>query len=385
MSVAVGGIRRDDARPSMRDPDPKPIRVLVFMDTSTVSGPLRQLMASLDDLRRDHAVTPQLVVCTRRGKDVRAMHRYLAESGHEVVLLEERSRFDWRVLIRYRELLRAPSVHCVQSHGYKPTIYLAILRWFTRRRPWIAFFHGRTYETRAVQLFDRLAMSCARWADRIVVVAASQQRLFAGRRTVRHIPNAVTVRPVAPSPMLSQAQDDPPLLLFVGRLSPEKGVDVLIRALPELKRRYPSVRLRLVGDGPSRDGIRQLVEALGMTAHVDLVGHVEDTVPHYAAARLLCLPSRSEGMPNVVLEAIAAGLPVVASDVGDVQTLVGTELGRVVPPDDVGALAQALGDELDHQRGQAFLFAREQLLRRFDRTTRAQALRALYDELVATP
>jgi glycosyltransferase involved in cell wall biosynthesis len=234
-----------------------------------------------------------------------------------------------------------------------------------------------------MQFFDQLAVQCARWADRIVVVAAAQRALFNGRRTVRHIPNAVTVRPTERTSVPPSGASGQPIVLFVGRLSPEKGVDVLMRALPSLLARHPSVRVRLVGDGPSRPVVQQLIDELGVGPHVELIGHVEDTTPQYATARVLCLPSRSEGMPNVILEAVAAGLPVVATDVGDVKALVSAELGRVVGADDVAALATALGDEVAHDRGLEFLRAREQLLQRFDRATRARAHRALYDEIVA--
>ena len=358
---------------------PAPIRLLVFMDTSTVSGPLRQLVASLEDLRRDHAVIPRLVICTRRGRDVDAMRSYLASSGLEVVHLEERARFDWRILARYRALLREPSVQCVQTHGYKPTIYLALWRMLGVVRPWVAFFHGRTYESRAIRVFDQLAIRCARWADRIVVVAASQRTLFTGRTPVQHIPNAVQL-PAAPI-VVPRPTAVRPMILFVGRFSPEKGLDVLLRAMPTLVARHPALSLRLVGDGPTRPLIEQLIATHRLHDHVELVGHVDDPAPHYAAARLLCLPSRSEGMPNVVLEAVAAGLPVVATAVGDVGALVDNDMGRVVPPDDPAALAAALDAELQTERGAEFVAARDRLLQRFDRGTRAGALRALYDAL----
>lgn len=357
-----------------------PIRLLVFMDTSTVSGPLRQLVASLDDLRREHAVIPRLVVCTRRGREVDAMRAYLAASGLDVVHLEERGRFDWQILARYRTLLREPSMQCVQTHGYKPTIYLAFWRILGVARPWVAFFHGRTYESRAVRVFDQLAIRCARWADRIVVVAESQRALFGGRTPVQHIPNAVQSRRTTVTTTPPAAAN--PLVLYVGRFSPEKGVDLLLQAMPTLVARHPQVRLRLVGDGPTRPLVEQLIATQRLHEHVELVGHVDDPSPYYAAARVLCLPSRSEGMPNVVLEAVAAGLPVVATAVGDVRSLVDDDLGRVVAPEDPQALADALDAELRSERGEPFMAARERLLQRFDRPTRARALRALYDALI---
>jgi glycosyltransferase involved in cell wall biosynthesis len=360
-----------------------PRHVLIFMDTSTVSGPLRQLVASLQDLSREHAVTARLVVCTRRGRNVTAIHRYVEDAGLAMVHLEERSRFDWRILRMYRRLMADPRVTCVQTHGYKPTIFVAIQRLFGRREPWIAFFHGRTSETRAVRIFDTVAIRCARLADRIVVVAASQRAHFSGSERLRHIPNAVPVvesyRDGAP-PRTSKPQH----ILYVGRLSPEKGVDLLVHAFYHLRARRPDARLRIIGDGPERPALEGLIKALDLCDAVELLGHVLDAHPFYADARVLCLPSRSEGMPNVVLEAIVSGVPVVATAVGDVAELVSVDVGQVVRPDDVPALTDALERELSMERSAEFIVARQALLERYSRASRARAIRALYDDLLGS-
>lgn len=353
------------------------------MDTSTVSGPLRQLVAVLHDLMRTHAVAAQLVVCTRGGVDVTAMRRFLDDAGIDLVHLEERGRFDWRIIRTYRRLLADPNIDVVQTHGYKPTIQIALQRLMGRRRPWIAFFHGRTYETRAVQLFDRMAIRCARLADRIVVVAASQRTLFHGSVPVRHIPNAVTAPHVVSISERTRVPRSSPTIVYVGRLSPEKGVDLLVHAMHRLRQWRPDARLRIAGDGPTRPIIEALIADLALVDAIEWCGHVADPAPLYAAADVLCLPSRSEGMPNVVLEAIAAGLPVVATDVGDVALLVTAPLGRVVAPGDPLALASALRDELSCPRGSEFDEAQQELLQRMSRTNRAKALRSLYDEVVA--
>lgn len=131
-------------------------------------------------------------------------------------------------------------------------------------------------------------------------------------------------------------------VLFVGNLVPVKGVDVLVQALAALP---DATRLVLVGDGPERTRLTRLAARAGMADRVVFAG----VRPHgeiaywMQAADVLCLPSRSEGMPNVVIEALCCGLPVVASDVGACGELLADDgASRTVPVDDVQALGAAL-------------------------------------------
>lgn len=133
-----------------------------------------------------------------------------------------------------------------------------------------------------------------------------------------------------------------PLLLAVGNLVPVKGHDLALRALAALVPRHPGARLVLVGDGPLRAELQAQAQALGLAGHVHFAGLVPNDrlSAWYSAADLLLLPSRSEGWANVLLEAMACGTPVVATDVGGTREVVAdAALGRVVPPLDPAALA----------------------------------------------
>ncbi|MCP5286920.1 MAG: glycosyltransferase family 4 protein [Burkholderiaceae bacterium] len=133
-----------------------------------------------------------------------------------------------------------------------------------------------------------------------------------------------------------------PLLLTVGNLVPVKGHDLALQALAALVPRHPGVRLVLVGDGPLRSALQAQAQALGVVDHVRFAGPVpnDQLSSWYSAADLLLLPSRSEGWANVLLEAMACGTPVVASDVGGTREVIAdAQVGRVVPPLDPAALA----------------------------------------------
>jgi glycosyltransferase involved in cell wall biosynthesis len=132
-------------------------------------------------------------------------------------------------------------------------------------------------------------------------------------------------------------------LLTVSRFSHEKGLDHLLRAFARIS--CPDVELVLVGEGPKKGELLALAAELGITQRLKLpgvLGHAE-VCAWYNAADLFCLPSLWEGCPNVVIEALACGTPVVASRVGGIPDLVPhADLGLLVPPGEAELLAQAI-------------------------------------------
>jgi teichuronic acid biosynthesis glycosyltransferase TuaC len=134
------------------------------------------------------------------------------------------------------------------------------------------------------------------------------------------------------------------MLLWVGRMVPVKGLDVLLEACLLLKSRNLSFRLYLVGDGPLLESLETRVKADGLQEQVRFAGAVphEQLADWYRAADLTVLPSRSEGVPNVLLESLACGTPFIASRVGGVADLAENPERDLVPPEDPEALAAAI-------------------------------------------
>lgn len=203
--------------------------------------------------------------------------------------------------------------------------------------------------------------------DRIICTSEAsvleyQASGFPESRLVR-IPNGVCF-PVSKRATPSSTQ---PRAIYLGRLSWEKGVDVLIQAISILKGTRPDCpTVDIVGDGPERRRLEALTVELHVEDHVVFHGECSEPSVMLASASVFVLPSRSEGMSNALLEALAHGLPVVVTDVGGNSEASGFgKAGRVVEPENATALAEALdkilrGEELEWDRESRVSWVRQQ-------------------------
>jgi glycosyltransferase involved in cell wall biosynthesis len=167
-------------------------------------------------------------------------------------------------------------------------------------------------------------------------------------KRVRIIANGVAITPEDPAVRARVRSEfrlgDEPVLLATSRLHPTKGHRDLLAAVAQLRQTSPRVRLLLVGDGVERPHLEEQARGLGLGDAVRFTGFRDDVTALLQAADLFVLPSLREGMPNAALEAMAAGLPIVACAVDGVPEAVADgETGLLVPPGSPDALADALG------------------------------------------
>jgi len=176
------------------------------------------------------------------------------------------------------------------------------------------------------------------------------------------------------------------VILCVGRLSKEKAQIDMVRAVQQLRQISPTraVRLMIVGDGPERARISQAIQSAGLQKHVVLAGHLKDLTPYYEAADVVAIPSLSEGSPNVLLEAMAFGVPVVATEVGGIPEIATHgETALLVPARNPGAMAAAI-DLLLSSPGTGISLAqhaRRKVETEYSPESRAQSLVSIYAEV----
>ena len=193
-----------------------------------------------------------------------------------------------------------------------------------------------------------------------LIVAVSQQlasdlvkEMNLPAEKVVAIPNPLPVEEIRQAAMAPVSHrffsEGVPVLMAVGRLHSVKDYPTLVRAVADLRERQ-DVRLIVLGEGPSRSELEALVKSLGLSEVVDLPGFVSPPWPWMGRANVLALSSRAEGWPSVLAEALALGVPVVATDcpTGPREILDGGKFGRLVPVGDVGEMSAAIKATLDN-------------------------------------
>jgi glycosyltransferase involved in cell wall biosynthesis len=358
----------------------RPIRVAAIVHTKIVSGPGRQL-ASLASALEGRGVEVLIVALQRVGAPRSPYFEYLDRAGVKYVVVPDGSAFDVRVVGRVRRALDEFRPDVIQTHGYKPTIVAALLR---RRRPswkWIGFWHGVTNEDARVRVYHWLDRRLLRSADRVVVMSELQREEFAdmGPR-VSVIANAV----IPGDNLVADADPDTidgvrPILGVIGRLSPEKGVDVFLRAASLLVAEGTAFSAAIVGDGPDRASLEALTRELGLSARVRFTGPLRNMRAVYDAIDLLVIPSRSEGLPNVLLEALAHDRPVAATRVGAVPTVLDSpSAGVLADPESPRSLADAIRQALSLRSDPRAVAARRRIVDAYSLERRVEAHLDLY-------
>jgi glycosyltransferase involved in cell wall biosynthesis len=362
-------------------------RVLAFIEALGVTGPAGNLLRTAGPVDL-HVATYRRTFASRAHRaGVHAFAEAARARGVPVHVLPERHAFDPTVLWRVRRLIRTLAPDVVQSHNIKSHLLVACARGRTR---WVAFHHGYTDTDRKQRVYnhadrwtlrraDAIVTPCAAFADDLCRVGVDR-----GRITVLH--NAVEPpRPIDPETARRALRlDSACIVVAIGRLSREKGHDLLIdacAALPSALR--DRTMLVIAGDGPERGALVRRAAASGVRLRLD--GFHHDVRAWYAAADVFVLPSRSEGSPNVLLEALAAGCPVVASRVGGVPEIAGDGTSAcLVPAERVHDLAAAIeavltGPDLARRLREGARRAAS----RFTPDSRMSALQAVYARVQA--
>jgi glycosyltransferase involved in cell wall biosynthesis len=293
--------------------------------------------------------------------DARSAHTELCgrldAEGFATATLPARGAFDPGLLFRFAALFRRVKPDVVHTHEYKSDAiaYLVTrcMPLYARRVPLVATMHGVVRTTEALRRYERLDARLLRRFDAVIPVSqgtatiARDYGVPEGR--IRPVANGVDTDRFWPGTDRRAARSAlglPPDGVFigmVGRLSEEKGPDQLLEAFSVMGVTAERTHLVFVGDGPMEPSLRMRAQELGLVGCVHFLGRREDVERVYRVLDILALPSLTEGLPLTVLEASACGVPIVATDVGDVARVLPHEVASLlVQPRDTRALAAAM-------------------------------------------
>lgn len=371
-------------------------RILHLRASNFVGGPEKQL---LSHARLERDASFEVVLGTFIGEY--EGRQYLAaierQGTQSLALPDNVFGRDGAVSLLLR-VLRERNIGLLCTHGYKADL-LGTLAAHRAGIPVACFLRGWTGEDWKVAAYEALDRLCLSFADRIVCLSETQGKQLSRRRAFRHkvrvVANAVEVPDISPPQRTTARQElrakfnipvGAPIVAIAGRLSPEKGATCFLRAVPEIIRGHSLTHFIVFGDGVMRNRLIALAAKLGSSsAQVHFAGFLSDFRELLQGVDILVNPSLSEQMPNVVMEGMAAGLPVVATAVGAVSELAGKEKTiELIPPGEPPAIAQAVLTLLKRPEKAAALArsARRRVERTFSPACQQEAFRALYAELL---
>lgn len=320
--------------------------VLLLINTFDIGGAERVYMELARGLARRGFRVIAACLQVRSG----SVARELEGTGVEILDLRMRGKHDALVIGRLVRVLRQQRVSVlytflIQSHVIGRTAArlagTPVVLSSQQIMAWEGWF---------TEWLNRVT---ARWCTVMVGVSANVaqyliDRVGIPREKVVTIYNCVDVSHFN-SRTRSPERREWPVIGSIARLNPEKDHETLLRAFAVLKQRYPSSRLLLAGGGPERNRLERLADVLGIRSAVEFLGHVADVRYVHARLDVYVQSSHVEGMPVAVLEALAAGLPVVAARVGgNAEAVVDGVAGILVPPRDPVAIATAVAQLIDH-------------------------------------
>lgn len=379
------------------------LKIVSIVEATTITGPVKPLLMLTRHERAGEPLRSRSCITTVRQHAAGKSNEFLraAESaGLPADVCVEAGRFDPGVLRQMRAILARREPDVVESHDFKSHLMVWLLR-RTRRgaKPfrWLAFHHGYTRMSLMVRMYQQLDRLTLRDADHVVTLCkpfvevlvkrgVKRERLSVLSNSIEHgaAPAAADVAQLRAT--LGFAPQDL-VLLTVGRLSPEKGHDDLFAALQSLPQEVAGrrVRLLIVGDGGERERLKAAAAAFG--DRIVFAGYHENPWSFYHLGDVFVLPSHTEGSPLVVLEAMAAGMCIVASNVGGVPELVEHDVNAVlVPPAApvqlLAALRRVIDDAALRERlGAAARVASES----FGPAAYAQRMATIYQLTCASP
>jgi glycosyltransferase involved in cell wall biosynthesis len=326
----------------MRDP----LRVCHFVSGDQWGG-LEAMVLNL--LRAQHA-DPGYEVSLIALNDGR-LYREATAEGIPVHLLPERELNAWQLLHRLRRALTSLRAQFLHTHRYKENFFSCLVANGLGIRP-VVTMHGygpSSFTPAGMKTFirDSISFRLARRARaQFVAVSRDLQRLYRPTDDACiTIPNGVATSPGSRG--LRDNRDGPRVIGWAGRLVPVKSVGTLLEALSHMGSDSGQPALLLAGDGPDRAALAEHAARLGIENRVQFAGFVDDLSPFFARMDVFALPSLHEGAPMALLEAMAAGVPVVAARVGGIPELIGnSDAARLIDGHEPVVWARALEDVL---------------------------------------
>jgi sugar transferase (PEP-CTERM/EpsH1 system associated) len=358
------------------------LSTIAHVVTGLQIGGLERVAANLV---RGFAGNRLLMVCLETGGP---LAEEVENVGAKVIVLGKSPGMCWQTIRRMAKLFRQEKVAIVHTHNPPPHFHGVLAARLAGVPVCVHTKHGRNYPHLKRRVWLNRALSW--FTDAIVPVsdnagAVAREIEKVNPRKVRRIWNGVDTDLYQPAVSGQRPAVRPRTIGTVARLSPEKDQPTMLQAFRQVVDQLPAARLVVIGDGPCLPALRDMTAKLNLSGHVEFLGARNDVAALLPGFTVFTLSSVTEGISMTVLEAMACGVPIVATDVGGNREIVQPPAcGLIVPARDPQALAAAYLELLRDPAQCARMGAagRQRVLEHFSLVSMVRQYRALYDELL---
>ncbi|SFM70182.1 glycosyltransferase [Marinobacter pelagius] len=322
------------------------IKVLHLIDSGGLYGAEKMLL-SLVKHQMEQGLEPMILSAGAPNVGEKPLEREASQMGLPLIAWRMKPGLNIAESGEILQWARANGYDILHSHGFKFNVLLGARPLIVRRIPMIATLHGYVHAKRfskmwLYELLDRLAINCLQF---VVLVGEAMRKELPPRlrksKKVKVIANGLDSETIEHHSTMRVDLEirgfvarHSPIVLGVGRLSEEKGFDRLIDAFPAVCNEFENAGLILVGEGKQREALEMRKGKLGLGHRVLMPGYSNNVPAIQNIADLIVVPSRTEGLPITLLEAMALGLPVLASPVGEIPFVLGNGEGGYLLPED---------------------------------------------------
>lgn len=371
----------------------QPVRVLDLRDTHEIGGPGKTILETFKAVDPSQFELHVGIFATRNESADTPFTQAARACGLPVHVIRGFNQYDPRLVSRTAALIRELRIDIVHAHEVKSDV----IAWLSARLAdvrTVTTLHGWIGNSARQRLLIALDQWVAARLDCVIVVSEAMRGQLADRippDRLQLVHNGIVVDRYSRTGRRGRLQAlirhdaERPVLVSIGRLSAEKGHADLIDAVAALAARGRHVSLVLVGDGPERASLRNRADSHRLQDRVFMTGYLDEPQQVLEEADLAVLPSHTEGLPNVALEALAMEVPVLATRVGGTpEVITDGRTGRLVPARSPQALAAAIEEFIDRPAEWAEMASsgRAMVEQRFDFGARTRRVESLYRQLV---
>jgi glycosyltransferase involved in cell wall biosynthesis len=369
-------------------------KVLIIIATSIVGGPGKGLFQFFKYAPKEEF---DYLLCnfSVKGRNGGDFEQEAKRQNLNLYLLKQNHFYDPGLISQTKRLIKEQGFNIIQTHGHKADFIARFVR-KTIQIPWLCFVHGWTDEDLKIRIYNMVDRWAIKGSDRIVAVSEAMKdklvRIGIPGQKITVIYNSIEdngfyKEPPDPNLRKKFASNDETLLVgVIGRLSKEKGQKIFLEAWERVCKQVPNTKALLIGDGPDREMLKKIPVQQGLENKVIFLGHQLNPHPFYRILDLVVMPSLSEGLPNVPLEALAHKKAIIVTSVGGTPEII--EDGRngvLVNPGDPESLSLAIITLLmnSEKRNSMAAHGLDSLYPKFSPENRARQILSLYQEILS--